>query len=65
MFQIFIEDSGKFKHPKILKSISDTMVLHLLSCHVIPRPVTIKEWEKEVFWKIYGLRNLKFNKVMP
>ena len=37
------------KQPKNVKSINDTTVSHLVSCHVIPRPTTIKGREKEVF----------------
>ena len=62
MLQILIEDSGNLKHPKNVKSISNTTVYHLVSCRVIPRPATMKGWEKEVFWKIHALGNLKCNK---
>ena len=62
MPQILIEDSGNLKHPKNVKSISNTTVFHLTSCRVIPRPATMKGWEKEVFWKIHALGNLKCNK---
>ena len=62
MLQIFIEDSGNLKHPKNVKSINNTTVSHLVSCRVIPRPATMKGWEKEVFWKIHALGNLKCNK---
>ena len=34
--QILIEDSGNLKHPKNVKSISNTTVSHLVSCHVVP-----------------------------
>ena len=58
MPQILIEDSGNLRHPKNVKSISNTTV----SCPVIPRPATRKGWEKDVFWKIHALGNLKCNK---
>ena len=48
MPQIFIEDSGKPKHPKNGKSISNTTGSHLVSCRVISRPATVIEREKEV-----------------
>ena len=50
MPKIFIEDSGNLKHLKNVKSINNTTVFHLVSCHVIPKPTTIKGREKEVFW---------------
>ena len=40
--KIYIEDFGKFKHPKIVKSNNNTTVSHLASCRVIPKPVTMK-----------------------
>ena len=43
-----MEDSGKPKHPKNMKSISNTMGSPLVSCCVIPRQATMMEWEKEV-----------------
>ena len=43
--------------------LSNTMASHLASCRVIPRPFTMKGWEKEVFWKIPVLGNLKCNKI--
>ena len=49
MPQILIEDSGNLEHPKNVKSISNTTVSHLVSCRVIPRPATMKRWEKDVF----------------
>ena len=49
MPKIFIEDSGNLKHPKNVKSINNTTVSYLISCHVIPRLATIKGKEKEVF----------------
>ena len=58
MPKIFIEDSGNRKHPKNVKSINTTDS-HLVSCCVIPRQATIKEWGKEVFWKIHALGKLK------
>ena len=61
MLQILIEDSGNLKHPKNVKSISNATV-PLVSCCVIPRPAAMKGWEKEVFWKIHALGNLKCNK---
>ena len=61
MYKTFIEDSGNLKHPKNVKSINNTTGLHLVSC-VIPRLATMKGWEKEVFWKIRALGNLKYNK---
>ena len=42
MPQILIEDSGNLNHPKNVKSISNTTVSHLVSCHVIPGPTTMK-----------------------
>ena len=61
MPKIFVEDSGNLKHPKNVKSINNTMAPQLVYCHVIPRPATIKGREKEVFWKICALGNLKCN----
>ena len=61
MLQILIEDSGNIKHPKNVKSISNTTVSHLLGSRLIPRPATMKGWGKEVFWKIHALENLKCN----
>ena len=61
MPKIFIEDSGNLKTPKNVKSINNTTVSHLVSFHVIPRPATMKGWEKEVFWKTRALGNLKCN----
>ena len=49
------------RHPKNVKSSNNTTVSHLVSCRVIPRPATMKEWEKEVLWKIRALGNLKCN----
>ena len=49
------------KHPKNVKSINNTTVSHVVSCRVIPRPATMKGWQKEVFWKIRALGNLKCN----
>ena len=62
MPQILIEDSGNLKHPKSVKSISNTTVSHPVSFRVTLRPATMKGWEKEVFWKIHALGNLKCNK---
>ena len=62
MPQILIEDYGNIKHPKNVKSISNTTVCRLVGCRVMPRPATMKWWEKEVFWKIHALGNLKCNK---
>ena len=62
MPQILIEDSDNLKHPKNVESISNTTVSHLVSCRLIPRPDTMEEWEKEMFWKIHALGNLKYNK---
>ena len=42
MSQILIEDSGNLKHPKNVKSISNTTASHLDSCRVIPRAATMK-----------------------
>ena len=42
MRQILIEDSGNLKHPKSVKSISNTTASHLVSCRVKPGPATIK-----------------------
>ena len=38
----FIEDSGYFKHPKNVKSISNTTGSHLVSCYSITRPANMK-----------------------
>ena len=46
MRQILIEDSGNLKHPKSVKSISNTTASHLVSCRVKPGPATIKGSEK-------------------
>ena len=62
MAQILIADSGNLKHLKNMKSITYSTVSHLVSYRTIPRPATIKGWEKEVFWKIHALGNLKCNK---
>ena len=59
MPQILIEDSDSLKHPKNVESISNTTVFHLVSCC---RPATMEGWEKEMFWKIHALGNLKYNK---
>ena len=61
MPQILIEDSGNLTHPKNVKSISNTTASYPVSCSVIPRLATLKGWEKEVFWKINALGNLKCN----
>ena len=61
MPKIFIEDSSNLKHPKNMENINSITVPHLVSCHIIPRPATMKRWEKEVFWKIRALGNLKYN----
>ena len=42
MPKIFIKDTGNLKHPKNVKSISNTKVSHLVSCRVIARPATMK-----------------------
>ena len=44
--QILIEDSGNLKLPENVKSVSNTTVSHLACCCVIPRPDTMKGWEK-------------------
>ena len=62
MPKIFIEDSGNLKNPKNVKSISNITSSRLVSCCIIPGPATIKGWEKEVFWKILAVGNLKCNK---
>ena len=59
MPKIFIDDSGNLKHPKNLKSIN--MVSHLVCCCVIPRTATLKGREKDMFWKIRAIRNVKRN----
>ena len=61
MHKTFVEDSGNLKHHKNVKSIKNTKGSLLVSC-VIPRPATMKGWEKEVFWKMGALGNLKCNK---
>ena len=60
--KISIEGSSNLKHPKDVKSINNTTVSYLVSCHITPRPATMKRSEQEVFWKIRALRNLKCNK---
>ena len=62
MPKIFIEDSSNLKHPKNVKSINNITSSYLVSCRVIPRPATMKGWEKDVFWQIHALGNLKCNK---
>ena len=62
MPKILIEDSGNLEHPKNVKSISNTTVSHLVSCRLILRPATMMGWEKEVFWKIHAVGNLKCDK---
>ena len=62
MPQILIKDFGNLTHPKNMKSINNNTVSHLASCRVIPRPATMKGWEKEVLWKIHAFCNLKCNK---
>ena len=42
MLKTFIEDSSKLKQPKKVKSINNTTSPNLVSCHAIPRPVTMK-----------------------
>ena len=49
MPQILIEDPSNLKHPKNVKGISNTVVSHQVRCCVIPRQVTMKGWQKEVF----------------
>ena len=39
--QVFIEDCGKLKHPKKVKSINNTTASHLVSCRVITRLATM------------------------
>ena len=62
MPKIFIEDFSNPKQHKNVRSINNTTSSHLVSCRVIPRPSTMKEWEKDVFWKNRALGNLKCNK---
>ena len=62
MPNIFIKDYCNLKHPKIVKSINNVTSSHLVSCRIISRPTTMKGWEKDVFWKILALGNLKCNK---
>ena len=62
MPKIFIEDSSNLKHPKNAKNLNNTTSSHLVSCRVIPRPATMNGWEKDVFWKVRALGNLKYNK---
>ena len=62
MHKVFMEDSGHLTHSKNVKSINNTTGSHLVSCRVIPRPASMKGWEKDVFWKICALENLKCNK---
>ena len=64
MPKVFIEDSSNLKHPKNVKSINSNNGItssYLVSCRVIPRAATMKWWEKDVFWKIRALGNLKCN----
>ena len=56
MPQTFIEDYGDLKN---VKSINNTTASHLVSYPVIFRPATEKGLEKEMFWKIRALGNLK------
>ena len=62
MHKVFMEDSGHLRHPKKVKSINNTTGSHLVSCRVIPRPASMKGWEKDMFLKICALGNLKCNK---
>ena len=62
MPKTFIEGSGNLKYPRNVKTINNTTVSHLVICCVIPRPGTMKGWEKETFGKIRVLGNLKCNK---
>ena len=62
MPQILIEDSGILKHPQNVKSITNTTISQLVICRVIPRSATMKVWEKEIFWKMHALGDLKSNK---
>ena len=62
MPKIFIEDSSNLKHPKNVKSINNTMSSYLVSCRVISSLAIMKRWEKDVFWKIQALGNLKCTK---
>ena len=62
MLKAFIKDSSYLKHLKNVKSVSNTTSSYLVSCRVIPRPATMKGWEKGVFWKIRALGNLKCSK---
>ena len=62
MLKAFIKDSSYLKHLKNVKSVSNTTSSYLVSCRVIPRPATMKDWEKGVFWKIRALGNLKCSK---
>ena len=64
MPKTFIEDSDNLKQPKNVKSIDNTTVSHLVSCYIITRPATTKAWEKELFWEISALGNLKLIPVM-
>ena len=62
MPKIFIEDSSNLKHSKNVKSINNTTSSYLVSCRVISSPATMKRREKDVFWKIQALGNLKCTK---
>ena len=60
MTKIFSKDPGNLITPPYTITNNIT-VSHLVSCREIPRPSTMKEWDKEVFWKIHALGNLKCN----
>ena len=49
MLQIFIKVSGQPKHLKNVKSISNITGSHLVSCRVIPRLATVKEWGSSIY----------------
>ena len=46
MPKFFIEDSSNLKHPKNVKSVNNITSYYLVSCRVIFRPDTMKEWKK-------------------
>ena len=51
MLKNFIEDSSKLKQPKNVKSINNTTSPNLVSCRAIPKPATMKGWQKRCILK--------------
>ena len=48
MPKVFIEDSSNPKNVKSINSNNGLTNSYLVSCRVIPRPATMKWWEKDV-----------------